>query len=106
MARKYKMTGCARIFIVLIIITPIAFFAASYINNSDPVETLSEWFGKKETPADPAEKEIVDSPVSEKKPASEAEEQIERLKKDLEYYKREAERLREQLEECEEEHSR
>ncbi len=43
---KPRMTGFARFFIFLLIATPLAFFAASYINGEDGVQTLKGLFGK------------------------------------------------------------
>lgn len=45
MRRKYKMTGCARFFIVLIILTPLAYIGASYYNNEDPIENIKGLLG-------------------------------------------------------------
>src|SRR5699024_1177094 len=93
MARRYKMTGCARILILLIVITPIAFFVASYINKADPVEIVSGWFGNEKT---------LDLPMEEDESESEAdlEEQSRRLQKEVEFYKLENRNLEEQLKAC------
>lgn len=45
MRRKYKMTGCARFFIVLIILAPLAYIGASYYNNQDPIENIKSLLG-------------------------------------------------------------
>lgn len=95
MARRYKMTGCARILIVLIVITPIAFFVASYINNADPVEVVSGWFGKEKTSGALLEEE-------DSGPEEDSQEQIRRLQKELDFYKLENQNLEEQLKACQE----
>lgn len=95
MARRYKMTGCARILIVLIVITPIAFFVASYINNADPVEVVSGWFGKEKTSGALLDEE--DSGSDE-----DLQEQMRRLQKELDFYKMENRNLEEQLKACQE----
>lgn len=95
MARKYKSTGCARLFLVLLIVAPIAFFVASYINGSDPMETLGNLFGSKE--------EVVSPKSSESATEGETadfQDQIRRLQKDVEYYKIEAETYKKLLKEC------
>ncbi len=52
MAKKYKTTGCARFFLALIIIAPIAFFGAAYINGENGFDKLKElvrWESKSNT---------------------------------------------------------
>lgn len=36
MPTKYRMTGCAKFFIFLIIAAPLAFLGANYVNHGDP----------------------------------------------------------------------
>ncbi|MBX2814355.1 MAG: hypothetical protein KTR24_00085 [Saprospiraceae bacterium] len=45
MARKYKVTGCAKFFFVIIILAPLAYIGASYYNGQDPFDTISNIFG-------------------------------------------------------------
>lgn len=96
MARKYKSTGCARIFIVLLIVAPIAFFVASYINGTHPMETLSELFGgdEKTSTTTSTENSNDDDSITDLK------EQIKRLQKDIDYYKVESETYKKLLDEC------
>ena len=49
MARSYRLTGFARFFIVMLLLVPIAFFVASYINNEDPIEGFNKLIGKETT---------------------------------------------------------
>ena len=91
-ARKYKSTGCARIFIVLLIVAPIAFFVASYINGSDPIETIRSAFDSDPT----STTKVIDDDTS----VSELRAQIERLEKDVNYYKVESETYKKLLDEC------
>jgi sensor histidine kinase YesM len=101
MARKYKSTGCARIFIVLLIVAPIAFFIASYINGSSPMETLSQFFGKEEkTTTSTAIENANDDETTDLK------DQIRRLEKDVDYYKIESETYKKLLDECQDARSR
>jgi len=44
MARKYKLTGCAKFFIFFIIAAPVAYVAASYYNGQDPIREAREFF--------------------------------------------------------------
>ncbi len=45
MKKKYKMTGCARLIIFIIIFAPIAYLAASYYNGQDGIEQLKKLLG-------------------------------------------------------------
>lgn len=94
MARKYKSTGCARIFIVLIIVAPIAFFVASYVNGTDPIETVRNLFGGDEITNSESTNGEMDANTTELK------EQISRLEKDVNYYKVESETYKNLLDEC------
>jgi len=47
--RKYKLTGFARFFIVMLFLAPIAYLAASYINGEDGVSNIREFFGGEQT---------------------------------------------------------
>ena len=40
MAKKYKVTGCARLFIILIILAPLTYIGASYINGEDGIDNF------------------------------------------------------------------
>jgi len=40
MAQKYKMTGCAKFFIFIIIAAPLSYIGASYYNGVDPFAKL------------------------------------------------------------------
>lgn len=94
MARKYKSTGCARIFIVLLIVAPIAFFVASYINGSDPIETIRSAFDSDETTTTTIQSGKEDATTTELKA------QIERLQKDVDFYRVESETYKKLLDEC------
>jgi len=43
MAKKYKLTGCAKFFIFFIIAAPIAYIGASYYNGQDPIKEVKEF---------------------------------------------------------------
>ena len=43
MAKKYKLTGCAKFFIFFIIAAPLAYLGASYYNGQDPVKQVKEF---------------------------------------------------------------
>jgi len=55
MPRKYKLTGCAKFFIFLVIAAPLAYIGASYYNGQDPIGEIKEFvqsFTKNEAEGD------------------------------------------------------
>ncbi len=49
MRRKYKVTGCARFFLFLLIFTPIVLIGVSYYNGDDPIQKIKDFFGSEKT---------------------------------------------------------
>ena len=53
MRPKYKVTGCARFFVFLIIFLPIVYFGAAYLRGEDGMQKLKDFYngmvGKKDT---------------------------------------------------------
>ena len=45
MRKKYKMTGCARFFIVMLILAPLAYIGASYYQGQDGIENIKNLLG-------------------------------------------------------------
>ncbi|MDX1409175.1 MAG: hypothetical protein R3330_13605 [Saprospiraceae bacterium] len=45
MRRKYKMTGCARFFIAMIILAPLAYLGAAYYNGENGIENIKNFLG-------------------------------------------------------------
>lgn len=45
MKRKYKMTGCARFFLVMIILAPLAYMGASYYKGEDGIQNIKNLLG-------------------------------------------------------------
>lgn len=43
MKRKYKMTGCARFFIVLLFLAPLAYLGAAYYNGENGIENIKKF---------------------------------------------------------------
>ena len=93
MPKKYKMTGCAKFFIFLILAGPISYIAASYYNGSDPFENLRniEIFNKKDTP-DNDDTKTINAPVKNEST----------LKKELELKDEEINFMRKKIEKLEE----
>lgn len=94
MAKRYRTTGCAKLFFVLLIIAPIAFFVASYVNGKDPMQAISNIFGSTSSEKTEVVKEVERSDVEDK------DQKIRMLEKDVEFYRLEVENLKTQLEDC------
>ena len=45
MAKKFKTTAFARFFLVMIILTPLTYIGASYINGEDGIQKVKELVG-------------------------------------------------------------
>lgn len=88
MSRKYKTTGCAKFFFVLIILAPLAYMGASYYNGQDGWANLKGLFGGSSK---------VESNVEEEG----LQDEIKELKQDLQALEAENKRLTKALEDCE-----
>ena len=91
MGSKYKMTGCAKFFFVLIILAPLAYVGASYYNGQDGIQNIKNLLGmgSEQTRVPSGDDTTTD-----------LQQQIEKLQKDVKYFEGEAERLKEELEAC------
>lgn len=47
--KKYKATGCARFFLVMLILAPLAYIGASYYNGQDPIANIKGLFGSSDS---------------------------------------------------------
>ena len=90
MAKKYKMTGCARIFIILIILGPLAYLGASYFNGEDGLANIKSLFQSEDTPRN----------EDRRKSTADLQDQIDKLEKDVKYYVTEITRLEKELADC------
>ena len=97
MAKRLKMTGFARFFLVMIILAPLAFIGASIYNGEDPTEKLNELLGKKE-----ATTEYV-QPEQEAEATTSLSDQIEALEARIEKLESDNQELKKQLDEKEQE---
>jgi peptidoglycan hydrolase CwlO-like protein len=92
---RRKATSFTRLFIALIIIIPLAFFAASYINQEDPVQNL-----KKLTGMEQAEGRTQESVTVSSKSIEELEQELDGLQQQLRNRDREIQSLKQQLKDC------
>jgi cell division protein FtsB len=94
--RKYKMTGCAKFFLILVILAPIAYVGASYFNGQDGIQNLKNLLGFSNAADVPASTDDQEGEVYQ------LNRDINRLQKDVDYYRRENERLKTELKDCQE----
>jgi hypothetical protein len=69
MARKLKLTGFARFFILMLILAPIAYIIASYANGEDGVQNIKRLIGI-EQPAEQAPADNAQMPLPSKDEAA------------------------------------
>jgi cell division protein FtsB len=94
--KKHKMTGCARFFIALIIIAPLAYLGAAYYNGQDGIQNIKNFLGigeKKETKTD----DTYDTPKETEKDLIDKDQQIQQLKDENEQLRKENESLKEEV---------
>ncbi len=92
MATKYKTTGCARFFLILIILAPLAYIGASYYNGQDGIQNIKNLFGGS-----------ADQGTSTGDSASDIytlQDKVRKLEKDVKYFERENARLEQALRDC------
>ena len=97
--KKYKLTGCARFFIALIIIGAIAFFAARYLSGGEGVQKIQDWLG--ELNSDSPKTERVKSSGSDEidkltKKIKSLEKEIDQLEKENKWLQQQNEELKKQ----------
>lgn len=104
MGPKYKVTGCARFFLFLILFVPAVFFGAAYMRGENGMQIIKDYYhqllGQK--PADPEKKDIQPAEKNEsagheaelQKELDEAREEIKDLKAKLYEKDQEIEQLK------------
>jgi cell division protein FtsB len=92
---KRKTTPFARLFLALIIIVPLAYFGASYINQEDPIQNIKELVNMEEGTKKSTQTVKVDS-----KSVDELKEENNKLKQTLRKRDKEIQDLRQELQNC------
>lgn len=93
MAKKYKLTGCARFLIFLLIVAPLVFFGVSYFQGENPLGQVKDLI------QDTSEK--IEN-TTKTKPASSDVEEISILNATIESQKQRIEEQKEKIKELEE----
>lgn len=99
---RRKVTPFARFLLAMIIIIPLAFAGASYINGEDPIQNFKQLVGMEQTAEQP-QTDQAPAPQEETTTASSAEElkrENERLRKELEQRDQAIKDLQKELEAC------
>jgi cell division protein FtsB len=104
MQRKFRVTGFTRFFLVMIVVAPLAYLAASYYNGEDGVANLKRLLGIDKSAA--TEERFVPSGQPEYQDEQEMEEALDAQQKRLQELKAENERLKKEIREKEEELSK
>lgn len=88
MKRKYKTTGCAKFFLMLVILAPLAYLGASYFNGQDGIQNIKNLFGgngdRTEVVKDVNSGDLTDQIKDLQDEVDALEKENERLKSDLE----------------------
>ncbi|MCB0668668.1 MAG: hypothetical protein KDC80_22740 [Saprospiraceae bacterium] len=90
MSTKYKTTGCAKFFLVLVILAPLAYLGASYYNGQDGLGNIKSIFSS--GPSDRSDETTED--------VYKLKNQLSKYKKDAEFFEKEMHRLEKDLEAC------
>ena len=87
MKGKYKATGCAKFFLVLVILAPLAYIGASYYNGEDGLAKIKEVVTK-------------DKKTDNTEDIYKLRNQLSKYKKDAEFFEKEKLRLEKELQAC------
>lgn len=90
MKRKYKTTGCAKFFFMLVILAPLAYLGASYFNGQDGIQNIKDLFGSNSDRT-----EVIKSANTD-----DLTDQIKDLREEVDALEKENERLKSDLEAC------
>lgn len=100
MGPKYKVTGCARFFVFLILFVPAVFFGAAYFRGENGVQIIKDFYHSIIGGGSSTE-EVKDKAKAEEKAKAEAkaeeeakDKEIERLKEEIEEKDKEIEKLK------------
>ena len=98
MRPKYKVTGCARFFVFLIIFVPAVFFGAAYFRGENGVQIIKDFFsgitGGKDEAKEKAKAEETYNVDDLKKELEKANDEIKSLKEEIEAKDKEIEILK------------
>lgn len=91
MKPKYKVTGCARFFVFLIIFLPIVFFGAAYLRGENGVQIVKDFWN------DLTGKEKTEIRIDDRRDAVDQSDRIRELEEELKKAKERIKELEDQL---------
>ncbi|MBK9106182.1 MAG: hypothetical protein IPL92_16820 [Saprospiraceae bacterium] len=98
MGPKYKVTGCARFFVFLVIFVPAVFFGAAYVRGENGMQIIKDFYhsivGGSSVDKGAKEAEGVKEAERVKEAEGAKDKEIERLKKEIEAKDKEIEKLK------------
>ena len=89
MGPKYKVTGCARFFVFLVLFVPAVFFGAAYFRGENGVQIIKDFYHSIVGGGDKGEERQKGGTVEEAK-----DDEIKRLKEEIEEKDKEIEKLK------------
>lgn len=96
--KKYKVTGCARFFIALIIIAPLAYLGAAYYNGENGIQNIKNFLGIGKQTESPANSDTYEKTGEDlEKQLSAKDKEIKKLQDENDRLKKENAALQEQL---------
>ena len=90
MKKKYQMTGCAKFFVVIMLLAPLAYIGASYYNGQDGIQNFKSLLGL----------ESKEQKISTSEPNVDVQADLVKAQKDVQYFEREVQRLQKELDAC------
>ncbi len=85
MGPKYKVTGCARFFLFLILFVPAVFFGAAYARGENGVQLIKDYYhqliGKK--PADRQTKDMTETKPAESSHEAALQQELDQAKEEI-----------------------
>lgn len=97
MQKKHKMTGCARLFLALLIIAPLAYLGAAYYNGQDGIQNIKNLLGIGEKKADTGNDTYENTSEDLKDDGAEKQREIQKLKDENAQLRKEIEALKSEL---------
>ena len=91
MKPKYKVTGCARFFVFLIIFLPIVFFGAAFLRGENGVQIIKDFWGNL------TGKETTEIRVDDRRDTADQSDRIKQLENELKEAKERIKELEDQL---------
>ena len=104
--KKHRVTGCARLFLVLLIIAPLAYLGASYYNGQNGIQNIKNLLGIGEHKSATIEGRQDDHTSDLKDDLSEKDREIQKLKDENSDLRKEIESLKAQVEQLKKENVR